>query len=85
MRRAEARGNRLAQEFMEKARRCDICGERIAARGRSRHSTCEPGSLAGKVCVCRGDCTDKVWGDQGTCVPECEPCQIMRGKRYVKP
>lgn len=77
---AEAR----AAEFLERAPRCDVCGKQMAVK-RARHSSCEPGSLAGLRCTCREGCTDKAWGDQGTCDPACQPCKIMRGKVYRKP
>ena len=39
--------------------------------------------LYGLVCTCPPGCTDRRWGDAGTCARSCEPCRLMVGQTYV--
>ena len=37
---------------------------------------------AGLVCTCPPGCTQRTWGDGGTCVRACVPCAEMHGQTY---
>jgi hypothetical protein len=63
---------------------CEVYGGLVTTGGKL-HASCRPGSLAGQACICRPGCTDRRWGDGGTCSPECVPCLVMRGHIYNKP
>ena len=39
--------------------------------------------FAGLVCTCPPGCTDRTWGDGGTCARNCVPCREMKGAPYV--
>ena len=39
--------------------------------------------FAGLVCTCPPGCTDRTWGDGGTCTRGCVPCREMQGAPYV--
>ena len=79
---AEAR----AAEIRRNLKVCSVCNRSMLDwPGRTMHYSCEPGTLAGKVCTCPSGCSGSHWGDGGTpCDPKCEPCRIMRGKSLAK-
>lgn len=39
--------------------------------------------FAGLTCTCPPGCTDRTWGDGGTCARGCVPCREMQGAPYV--
>lgn len=39
--------------------------------------------FAGLTCTCPPGCTERRWGDAGTCARSCEPCRLMAGHPYV--
>lgn len=39
--------------------------------------------FAGLACTCPPRCTDRTWGDGGTCARNCVPCREMQGAPYV--
>lgn len=39
--------------------------------------------LHGLTCTCPPGCTDRRWGDAGTCARSREPCRLMAGHPYV--
>jgi len=39
--------------------------------------------LHGLTCTCPPGCTERRWGDAGTCARSYEPCRLMAGHPYV--
>lgn len=39
--------------------------------------------FAGLACTCPPGCTDRTWGDGGTCARNCVPCREMKGTPYT--
>lgn len=52
----------------------------VATWRRIRRSTRD---RAGLACTCPPGCTDRTWGDGGTCARGCVPCREMQGAPYV--
>ena len=60
VRKAEAR----ARAIRESLRICTVCNKSMLDwPKRDKHWSCEPGSLAGKVCTCPTGCSGTHWGD----------------------
>ena len=82
MPRASDEADQRAADYLATAPRCDVCGGQVATRGRTRHHSCDPATLAGKVCTCPAGCSDTHWGNgPKPCDTDCRPCRIMAGKR----
>lgn len=65
------------------APRCEHCGLPLLAGQRRSHHLCDPNNgEIGHGCSCRPGCTDKHWGDAGTCNPTCIPCRTNAGRPY---
>lgn len=80
---AESRGR--AQRYLATAPLCDKCGSQVATWGRTRHSSCESGTIVGHSCTCPEKCSDSHWGNgPNKCDPRCVPCQRMKGQPLEK-
>ena len=74
-----------AKLFRDTAPYCDVCGSQVASPGRTRHYSCEPGSIIGKPCTCPPGCSEKFVGDgPRDCDPGCLPCRKNRGRKLGK-
>jgi len=76
-----AEADAKAQMYLDRAPRCTVCGNQMASYGRTTHFLCDPTAVEGRSCICREDCTRRVYGDGPTpCDNACEVCRILRGQ-----
>ncbi|RPI04678.1 MAG: hypothetical protein EHM63_09825 [Actinobacteria bacterium] len=75
-----------AEQIRLRAHPCAVCGESMLDwPGRTTHFSCDPNTLAGKVCTCPNGCSGTAWGNgPAPCDPACVPCKRMAGVTFTK-